>query len=140
MSKYGFDTTEQRSKIMRSIGSEDTKPEITLRKALWNLGLRYRKNYKGIIGKPDIAFIGKKIAVFIDGEFWHGYNWEDKKQKIKSNKDYWVKKIEGNIARDKKYNKDLEEKGWMVIRFWQNEIENDLGGCIQKVQDAYEER
>lgn len=140
MTNYDFDTTEKRSNIMSSIKSEDTSPEIKLRKALWHSGFRYRKNYGEVIGKPDIAFPSKKIAIFVDGEFWHGYNWEEKKKNISSNRDYWIPKIEGNMERDEKYNKELREKGWVVIRFWQKEVEASLDECVKEIADVYEER
>lgn len=140
MTNYDFDTTEKRSNIMSSIESEDTSPEIKLRKALWHSGFRYRKNYGEVIGKPDIAFPSKKIAIFVDGEFWHGYNWEEKKKNISSNRDYWIPKIEGNMERDEKYNKELREKGWVVIRFWQKEVEASLDECVKEIADVYEER
>jgi len=76
---------------MSKIKSSDTKIEIEFRKALWNLGYRYRKNYKKLPGKPDIVFVSKRIVVFIDGEFWHGYRWKEKKKKIKNNREYWMK-------------------------------------------------
>ena len=78
-------TPEQRSRNMRAVKNKGSKIEEMLRKELWQRGLRYRKNAKGIFGKPDIAFIGKKIAVFCDSEFWHGYDWEVRKNDIKSN-------------------------------------------------------
>ncbi|BDR57498.1 very short patch repair endonuclease [Xylocopilactobacillus apis] len=87
-------TREQRSFNMSQIRSTNTKPEIKLRKALWNRGVRYRKNLNTLPGKPDIAITKSKIAVFIDGEFWHGYKWNENKNNIHSNRDYWIPKIE----------------------------------------------
>ena len=87
-------TPEQRSRIMSHIKGKDTKIEIILRKALWKRGYRYRKNYKVLPGSPDIAIIKYKIAIFCDSEFFHGYNWEIKKQRLGNNIDYWIKKIE----------------------------------------------
>jgi len=135
-SKHGFTTTKQRSDLMRKIKSKNTTPEILLRKALWNSGIRYRIKNKSIPGKPDIAIKKYKLAVFVDGEFWHGYNWSEKKKKIKSNREYWIKKIEGNIERDKKVNRELKENGWTVLRYWQNEIKNDLDKCVSEIEDA----
>ena len=135
-SKYGFHTTEARSSLMSKIRSEDTTPEVVLRKKLWALGCRYRKNYKKLPGKPDIVFVKQKVAVFIDGEFWHGFNWHEKKGKIKTNSEYWIKKIEGNIARDKKNLRMLEDDGWKVIRFWTHEIKDEIDTCLIKVQEA----
>jgi len=135
-SKHGFETTKERSDLMRKIKAKNTTPEIILRKALWNEGIRYRKENKEIIGNPDIAIKKYKLAIFIDGEFWHGYNWHEKKNKIKSNREYWIKKIERNIVRDKKYNQLLKEQNWIVLRFWEHEIKKELNKCVEKVKDA----
>ena len=137
---YDFDTTEQRSNIMKQITSEDTKPEIKLRKALWHRGYRYRKNYKELPGKPDIAITKYNLAIFVDGEFWHGYKKKKKKQKLSRNRDYWIPKIEGNMKRDQKYNRKLKEMGWEVLRFWATkEIEDNLEKCVKQVEDKIEE-
>lgn len=133
-SKYGFITTKQRSETMKKIKSKDTSPEITLRKALWAKGYRYRKNDHTVFGKPDISFKGKKVAIFVDGEFWHGYNWEEKKLKIKSNRKYWIKKIEGNMARDHLVNDTLSSQGWKVLRFWDWKIKKDLDSCLKNIE------
>ncbi len=124
---------------MRKIKSKNTSPEIKLRKALWNQGIRYRVKNKSIPGKPDIAIKKYKLAVFVDGEFWHGHNWSEKKHKIKSNRDYWIKKIEGNIQRDKRVNLELKENGWTVLRYWQHEIKNDLDKCVSEIENAINE-
>ena len=97
-------TPEQISYNMSRVKNKDSAIEVALRKELWSRGLRYRKNVKTVLGKPDIAFIGKKIAVFCDSEFWHGYNWEVKQGEIKSHRDFWIPKIERNIKRDKEVN------------------------------------
>jgi DNA mismatch endonuclease, patch repair protein len=135
-SKYGFETTEQRSKLMSKIKGKDTIPEKSLRKALWNIGIRYRKTNKGIIGNPDIVIKKYKLTIFVDGEFWHGYKWTYKKQKIKANRDYWIKKIEGNMARDKRVNLDLKKNGWTVLRFWEKEIKDDLDKCVLRIKKS----
>lgn len=127
---------EVRSKIMRAIKSKDTKEEILLAKALWHQGYRYRKNNRSIYGKPDLTFKKYKIAIFVDGEFFHGFNWEEKKYQIKSNLEYWVPKIERNIARDKKVNQHLIENGWKVIRFWSNFVKKNLQDCILIIEKA----
>ncbi len=103
-------TPEQRRKNMQAIRSKDTSIEVALRRALWQEGIRYRKNYKELPGKPDIAITKHKIAVFCDSEFWHGYDWENNKYRIKSNHDYWLPKIERNIQRDQEVNIQLESK------------------------------
>jgi DNA mismatch endonuclease (patch repair protein) len=115
---------------MKKIKSKETKPEIVLRKKLWRLGLRYRKNYGKLKGTPDIVFLKKKVVVFVDGEFWHGYNWGEKKQKIKSNKEYWIAKIERNIKRDKSIDEYFASEGWIVLRFWEKEIRSNLKDCV----------
>ena len=94
-------TKEQRRKNMQAVKSTNSQIEQKLRLALWALGYRYRKNYKKLIGKPDIVLVKYKIAIFCDSEFWHGYDWENKKQEIKSNRQFWINKIELNIKRDK---------------------------------------
>lgn len=137
---YEFDTTEQRSKIMQKIRSTETTPEIMFRKLLWAQGVRYRKNNKKLPGKPDISISRCKVAIFIDGEFWHGYNWEEKKKKIKANRDYWIPKIERNIARDKKYNRQLRRQGWSVLRFWGSGVKKHPEKCLRKVMRAIERR
>ena len=94
-------TQEQISYNMRQVKNKNSAIELTLRKELWRRGLRYRKNVKTIFGKPDIAFIGKKIAIFCDSEFWHGYAWEITQDEFQSRRDFWIPKIERNIQRDK---------------------------------------
>ena len=129
-------TPEQRHKNMRAIKSKDSDIEVLLRKALWEKGLRYRKNVKSVYGHPDIAFIGKKVAVFCDSEFWHGFDWEDRKKTLDSNKEYWIKKIERNIARDKEVNDYLESHGWTVIRFWGKDIKKNTLNCVTIIEKA----
>lgn len=133
-------TSEQITRNMRSNKSKDTKPEILLRKELWRRGLRYRKNYKYLEGKPDIVFIGAKIAVFVDGKMWHGYDWENQKGDFKTNREFWIEKIERNIERDFEVNMTLTELEWAVIRFWDFEIINDVHICADKVECAYRNR
>lgn len=130
-------TPEQRRKNMQAVKNSGSKIETMLQKELWNRGLRYRKNAKHIYGKPDIAFIGKKIAVFCDSEFFHGYDWENKKQEIKSNRDFWISKIERNIQRDIEVNEKLKSEGWTVIRFWGNDIKNNLKQCADIVENEF---
>ena len=133
-------TPEQRHKNMQAVKNKDSQIELLLRKELWKLGLRYRKNSKKVFGHPDIVFIGKKVAVFCDSEFWHGYDWENRKSDIKSNKDFWIKKIERNIARDLEVNEFLEKQGWVVLRFWGKEILNDAAKCAEKVAGEVSKR
>ena len=133
-------TPEQRRRNMQAIKSKDTTIELALRKALWNKGIRYRKNCKTLIGKPDIAITKYKIAVFCDSEYWHGYDWENRNQKIKSNREYWIPKIERNMARDKEVNAALEQEGWTVIRFWERQIRKELDSCVDEVLSAIEKK
>jgi len=120
---------------MARIKSNNTSIEILLRKALWHAGIRYRKNYKKLPGSPDIAITKHKIAIFCDGEFWHGKNWAKREGNIKTNRDYWVSKIERNIMRDNKNEKELESMGWVVLRFWGNEITKKLDECVNEVKE-----
>lgn len=131
----GFYTTKERSELMSKIRSRETKPEVILRKILWALGLHYRKNVKSIVGKPDIVLRKYKLIIFIDGSFWHGYNWQEKKNKIKNNRDFWIPKIERNIQRDKEVNAQLIELGFKVIRFWDHQIKDELNYCINTILD-----
>lgn len=107
---------------MKRIGSKNTGCEMLLRKELWKAGLRYRLHRKDLPGKPDLTFGRYKLVVFVDGDFWHGFNWEQRKPKIRSNREYWVKKIEGNIARDRVNNSKLRKLGFGVMRLWEHDI------------------
>ena len=135
MDKY---TPEQRHKNMQAVKSKDSDIEKLLRAELWKRGLHYRKNVKTIIGKPDIVFIRKKIAVFCDSEFWHGYDWEHRKDDIKSRRDFWIPKIERNMQRDAEVTAALEADGWTVLRFWGKEIKKNTSGCANIIQRAWE--
>ena len=123
----------QRSKNMRAVKSKGTKPEVMLSKALWHLGYRYRKNDKTVFGKPDLTFKKYKLAVFVDSEFFHGKDWEIRKHDIKSNQDFWYKKIERNIERDIEVNEFLSKEGWNILRFWDKEILKNLDFCVEKI-------
>lgn len=133
-------TQEQISYNMSRVRSKDSEIELALRRELWSRGLRYRKNVTTIWGKPDIAFVGKKVAVFCDSEFWHGFDWETKKHDIKSRQEFWIPKIERTIERDKEVTQVLEEQGWLVIRFWGKEIAKNCAACADKVEEALKER
>lgn len=130
----GIKTPEQIRKNMRAVKNKDSVIEVLLRRELWRRGLRYRKNVAGLTGKPDIVFMGKKIAVFCDGDFWHGYDWENRKQDIKSRKEFWIPKIERNMQRDIEVNEALERDGWLVLRFWGNEIKTNCSACADKIE------
>jgi DNA mismatch endonuclease (patch repair protein) len=127
-------TPQQRSKIMRAIRSTNTKDEVRLAKALWHLGYRYRKNNRTVFGKPDLTFKKLKIALFVDSEFFHGKDWEIQKDRVKTNTEFWQKKIERNRERDVEVNNYLESQNWKVIRFWSHEIEKNLENCIIIIQ------
>ncbi len=127
-------TKEQRRKNMQAVPNKDSKIELLLRKALWNKGYRYRKNCSKIEGKHDIDLSKYKLAIFCDSEFGHGYNWDIRKNDIKSNKEFWVKKIEGNIKRDNIVNEILKQQGWKVLRFWGKDIQKNLDKCIKKIE------
>lgn len=129
----GFYATAKGSATMSKIKAKHSKVEIIVRKALWTNGYRYRIHAKGVIGKPDIVFPKQKIAIFIDGDFWHGHNWEIKKSKLSSNKAYWIPKIERNIQRDKEVTRTLIANGWTVLRFWEHEVRKDLNLCIIRI-------
>ena len=108
---------------MSAIPSKDTKPEIALRKALWHEKLRYRVNYKKLPGKPDIVFTKYRIAVFCDGDFWHGH-------------EFWQTKIRRNIERDNEVNQMLTALGWTVIRIWESDINKDISKCVETIKRA----
>lgn len=127
-------TTEQRSKNMRAIKSHDTKIEVIMRKALWNKGIRYRKNFKVCSCKPDIVLTKYKIAIFCDGDFWHGND----KYTVKHNAKFWNEKIKTNIERDLRNTIELRDNGWTVLRFWGTEIKKDLDNCITEILKAIE--
>ena len=132
-------TPEQISYNMRQVKNKDSAIELALRKELWSRGLRYRKNVKTVYGKPDIAFIGKKIAVFCDSEFWHGYDWEERKKDFKSHQEFWIPKIERNMERDREVTAKLEAEGWTVLRFWGKQIKKNLSVCADIIQKAWED-
>lgn len=131
-------TAEQRKKNMKNIRSKDTQIELMLRKALWHKGYRYRKNYKGLPGKPDIVLTKYKIAIFCDGEFFHGKDWEVLRPKLEqsNNSKFWIDKISKNRQRDDEINKKLLFLGWTVIRFWGNDIKKNLDDCIRVIEET----
>lgn len=130
-------TAAQRHKNMKNIKSKDTLIEVTLRKALWKKGYRYRKNYKKLAGKPDIALTKYKIAIFCDSEFFHGKDWENLKEQLErgNNSSFWIQKISRNIERDEEVNKQLRSEGWTVIRFWGKDIIKNLDDCIKTIEE-----
>ena len=133
-------TPEQRKKCVQSNKNKGTKPELVLAKAMWALGLRYRKNSGSIFGKPDFSFKKYKVAVFVDGEFWHGKDWERKKAEIKGNREFWITKIERNIRRDMEVTGRLKAEGWTVLRFWSNDVVKNAGYHAEKVKEIIQAR
>jgi DNA mismatch endonuclease (patch repair protein) len=123
-------TSAQRSNCMSKIKGSNTKPELLLRKSLWEKGYRYRL-YNKLPGKPDFIFSSKRLAVFVDGCFWHCCPQHGVKPK--SNQEFWEKKLQGNIARDKNANLALSEMGWTVCRFWEHEVKNSLDDVIEHI-------
>jgi len=131
-------TKEQRRKNMQNIRPKDTKIEVILRNALWEKGYRYRKNYKELPGKPDIVLMKYRIAVFCDGEFFHGKDWEVLKTNLEKsdNGEFWIRKISRNRERDDEINKKLLFMGWTVIRFWGNDIKKNVDECVKVIEET----
>ena len=125
-----------RSQVMSKVRSKNTSFEMLLRRELWRRGLRYRANDKTVFGKPDIVFKGKKIAVFVDSEFWHGKDYPNGRNIPQTNREYWVKKIERNIARDKEVNRTLKKDGWKIIRIWSKDLKKNLSAFVEQIYRA----
>ncbi len=123
---------------MSRIRSRNTKVEVgffkLLSSALYPKGYRYRKHYSRLPGKPDVVFVGQKVAVFLDGDFWHGYNLKRLGKRVP--KRYWLAKIERNILRDKKINSQLRKDGWIVLRFWEHKLKQNPKLAIQKIKQS----
>lgn len=132
-------TPEQRRRCMQANRSTGTKPERMLAQVLWHRGYRYRKNVRGIPGTPDICFKNRKVAVFVDGDFWHGRDWLQARQRIKSNKEFWFNKIERNMARDRRTDQRLKARGWRVLRFWASDVVKHLAECANRVEEVLRE-
>lgn len=128
-----YDTTPEIRKRMSKVRLKNGKAETILAKRLWHKGYRYRRNYKALPGSPDIALTKYRIAVFVDGEFWHGENWEERKKKLKKNRAYWIEKIEENMARDKRVDVQLREMGWVTIHFWEKQVLKHTEECLKDV-------
>ncbi|MCI9020335.1 MAG: very short patch repair endonuclease [Eubacterium sp.] len=131
-------TPEQRHKNMQNIKCKDTRIEVLLRKALWNKGIKYRKNCRDLPGKPDIVITRYKIAIFCDGEFFHGKDWEVLRPRLEkgNNSEYWISKISRNRERDDEVNKQLLYQGWTVIRFWGSDIKKHTEDCVRVVEET----
>ena len=135
-------TKEQRHKNMSNIKNKDTAIEVMLRKALWEKGYRYRKNYKVLPGKPDIVLTKYKVAIFCDSEFFHGKDWEKLQEQLKqgNNSEFWINKISKNKSRDEEINKKLEFMGWTVVRFWGKDIRRNVNQCVEVIDEVVFEK
>lgn len=119
---------------MSAVRSTNTTPEVRLRRALWAAGVRgWRCHYARAPGKPDLAWPSLRVAVFVDGAFWHGHPSRHKPGRSGA---YWDMKIARNIERDREATQALEEKGWCVVRIWDFEVRNDLPAVVERVSDA----
>jgi len=127
-------TPEQRRRNMQAVKNKDSKIEVMLRKALYHKGYRYRKNCRKVFGNPDIVFTKERIAIFCDSEFWHGYDWENRKKDFKSHQDFWIPKIERNMERDKEVTAHLQAEGYIVLRYWGKRIKKDLDIIINEIE------
>ena len=130
---------------MRAVKGAHTSPELALRRALWERGYRYRLHYKKLPGKPDLVFVSRRVAVFIDGDYWHGRQWKKRgfasleaQMSRVNNPEYWVKKIRGNMERDKRVNRELRKNGWIVVRVWESDVNKRLDVTLRKVIRALE--
>jgi DNA mismatch endonuclease Vsr len=128
-----YDTTPQIRKRMSKVQLKNGKAETLLAKKLWKVGVRYRKNYKQLPGSPDIAILKYRVAIFIDGEFWHGKDWDTRKTKLKHNVEYWQTKIEENINRDIRVNNELNLLGWRVLRYWEKDILKNSDAVVKDI-------
>lgn len=135
-----YDSTPEIRKRMSKVRLTNGKAETVLAKRLWHEGYRYRRNYKKLPGSPDIALTTYRVAVFVDGEFWHGENWEERKAKLKHNREYWIEKIEENMARDKRVDGQLQEMGWTTVHFWEKQVLKHTDECLQVVLELLEKK
>lgn len=130
-----YDSTPETRKRMSKVKLKGGKAETLFAKALWHQGYRYRKNYKKLPGSPDIAVLKHRIAIFVDGEFWHGKDWDTRKERLKRNREYWIEKIEENMARDLRNDQLLIEAGWTPIHFWEKEVIKNLPECVAGIEE-----
>lgn len=131
-----YDSTPETRKRMSKVKLKGGKAETLLAKALWHQGYRYRKNDKKLPGSPDIVILKHRIAVFVDGEFWHGKDWENRKTRLKRNREYWIEKIEENMARDLRNDQLLTQTGWTPIHFWEKEVMKNLSACVAEIEET----
>lgn len=136
--RFHGEVSEKSHRNMSRIRGKDTSIEVALRKALWEKGYRFRKNYKGLPGSPDIAITKYKIAIFCDSEFFHGKDWDVLKAKLEKGKNpgYWIKKIQRNMERDREKDRILRFEGWTVIHFWGKEILKNTDECIKVIEET----
>lgn len=127
-------TTPEVSKRMKALSHKKSKVETILAKALWHKGYRYRLNYKKLPGTPDIALTKYRIAIFVDGEFWHGKDFDKNKERFKNNKAYWIEKIEENIQRDIRNDQLLRQMEWIPIHFWSEDVNKYLDYCLDEIE------
>lgn len=126
---------QQRSHNMAMVKSKNTKAERVLRLALWHRGIRYRKNWRNLPGSPDIAITKYRIAIFVDGDFWHARGHEQSPgEQVGTNKDFWKKKLARNVERDKEVNDQLTQAGWLVLRFWESDINKDIDLVVSEIE------
>ncbi len=132
----GYRSSSTRAtKALAGSRAEDTKCERLLRLSLWHMGYRYRKNVRDPPGRPDIVFPRERVAIFCDGDFWHGRDWRDRKKRLSegSNPSYWTAKIKANMDRDRRHARKLEAQGWEVIRVWETDILRDPSAVARQV-------
>lgn len=118
---------------MSRIRSKNTSIEVLMCKALFAKGYRYRKHYKAAPGRPDIAFVSAKVAIFCDSSFWHGRNWPQLRRRLRGNRDFWIDKIKRNRSRDRRITRELQASGWLVLRFWEEEIRAEMANCVAEI-------
>ena len=136
----GFYTTKQRSYNMSRIKSKNSKPEMILRKALWAKNIRFRLHDKSLPGRPDIVIKKYKLAIFVDGEFWHGFDWKTNRERIKSNRLFWIPKIERNMQKDERVNCALRDMGYTIFRFWSQDVLKKLPTVLNQIELFLETR
>lgn len=136
----GFYTSKQRSYNMSRIKGKNSKPEMILRKALWSKNIRFRLHDKSLPGRPDIVIKKYKLAIFVDGEFWHGFDWKTNRERIKSNRLFWIPKIERNMQKDERVNRALRDMGYTVFRFWSQDVLKKLPIVLNQIELFLETR
>jgi DNA mismatch endonuclease (patch repair protein) len=129
------------SQTGRTNSSGESRIEIRLRKALWAEGLRYRLRKPDLPGRPDIIFPIQQVAVFVDGDFWHGRDWPRRRSKLAGghNSEHWITKIESNSRHDRRIDADIAAKGWTVVRVWEGEVRRELNRTVQSIQEVLQQ-